>query len=451
MANKLTKEELIIRAVELGKQSTFGLTGVKIELEALFNRRDIPIPYVECERCEGDGHYDHASCNGDGCDGCNFNGYMNCYKCRWQRTDWRNEDFCHQWILRELAKSGSGLAKYDRGTRKYVEQAPLVYSDFMYDISVDSELTATISLENPQNIFLLPKLIEVWNKLGEAIGHGVNVQNAGMHMSLINDPECYYPSRQVADERSRQFSNFEKSMRLLLPALFFLGSTDEHSRSTHFREPQVSEDKFSAIHYYGGALEFRVFETCYDKPEQVLNNFVVMRNCIRFWTNEYRSPQLEKISPNLAFGNDNGETISRFYTTNKHIDILNAGLRKIKPIYLTLKELKAQRNFTVSKNSLNKQLTKKRKEAEISYKEYASRFDWRLEIDKLTHQASLMSHRNYAEASAEIIAEAAQAAERWAEDVKNRDRMTLKQYIKEAVDQYIQEQQGYWTLRAARS
>lgn len=441
----LSRNEEIIRQVKLAKKSQFGVTGVKVELEARFGRANWRFTgTVECANCDG-GNKQHNTCGGNGCDNCDYNGSRPCKNCYFKRENWRDNFWCQQWLLKELHKYG--LSTKRRRTGMYEAKKPLVFAKFYTDPSVDSEFTFTISLDKPENIFLLPKIVEVWKEIGRRIGNPIDVSNAGMHMALLQDKNCYYPVRnETADDRIR-LQNFSKSMSLLMPALFFLGSADSRSRKMYFRRPQVSAEKYSAIHYYGRALEFRVFETCYDNPEQILDNFVVMRNCIRFWSKNYRSPKLEKITRSFKFGNDVGERVDRLYTTTTHLDLLSAGLIKIKPAYKTLKQLKAEREFKVSKRDINKRLNKARKDAELAYAEYSSRFSWRTEAGKVRVKWSVLERMSNPtpEQRESLRRESELEAIRWAEEEES-TKETQESYVQKEVDRYITRNSGDYGL-----
>src|SRR4051812_23907249 len=112
MATK-DKNQVIERAVQVLKDSKYGVTGIKVELEASLNRgrnntrpgnRDLSGRCLHCDegqtrcddcsycdQCDGDGYYyngeddriDCEDCNGSGREGCyNCNdGYVECVRC----------------------------------------------------------------------------------------------------------------------------------------------------------------------------------------------------------------------------------------------------------------------------------------------------------------------------------------------------------------------------------
>jgi hypothetical protein len=348
-----------------------------------------------CENCAGDGRYECGDCEGEGrevcseCDG-DWGGQEGI------ENPFVDEVYCHDWILERLAEHGLA-ERSDEGyrpeqhrepiARQWKPKYPITYSKVYRDGTVDTEWTITLLLDDPKNVLIAPKLIEVWNALGEEInricGTETDVSNAGMHIALLQGNGAVYPAR-TEQKHFKRFENFQKSMILLMPALYFLGSTNEHSRALSYRAPKIScpemgiGEKYSAIHYRSASLEFRVFDTCYETPDAVLDNVVVMANCLKYWRKNYRRNYLDKITTRIAFGKDNGNELKRFYITSEHIDLLNRGLKLIKPSYYTISEVKKQRKFTVTKRQTNNVLAEVKKQAEIEYKEYEKRFSWEL-------------------------------------------------------------------------
>lgn len=507
---KIDKEKVILQAVDALKRSPFGATAVKIELEGRLNRSD-DSGVRECEACEGEGWIDCGVCRGSGgvafnasthsesqrnCDcgdpgcedynrvscrpcegsgrldcpaeGCGGNGYISNSGDR--NRDWTSDTVCQDFILEYLSEFG--LAKRIRNDRdrelannrtgQYGEWTPkgaLRYCYFHYDQSVDNECTMTLMITNREDVLLLPELIKAFNALGEAVGNGVGIRNAGMHLSLLNDPDgTYDEDEEPSDAEIQCFRNFRRSMSLLMPALYFLGASSERTRSLHFREPGANRGKkYSAIHYVGTTLEFRVFDTCYDKPEQVLDNFVVMKNAMRYWNPKYIDPRLDKVvtGGKISFGHDSNDRTDRFYSTVEHVDLLNAGLRKLKPSYLTVRGVKKQRGFKASKAKFAKEEAKIRKQAKVEYEEYADRFDWSLAVQRHIWIANLMETRQRATPADMMLTPRRATLE---SDIKSevdvmvanqrKKKKSLEQYVQEKVDKALNRQKGNFTLSA---
>lgn len=463
----LTKEEEILRQVKLAKRSQFGVTAVKIEMEGVFQRRGTGgRADSDCEKCHGNGTIRHEACSGNGytgqrpdyynpypldntfkaCMGCDLHGSQICPNCFDQLKAWGSVTYCQQWLLRQLHELGLSTKKRD-GT--YVPKGALKFAYFYADPSVDSEFTFTLSLKDPNSIFMLPQIIALWKKLGEEIGNGLSIQNAGMHMALIRTADCVYPSENEPNDNIR-LRNMEKSMRMLMPALFFLGSDTSHSRGMRFRIPRVSTDKYSAVHFGGGALEFRVFETCYDNPERVLDNFVVMRNCLRFWSDKYHDPNLGRIAQSIKFGNDSNQNLSRLYSTTTHLDLLNAGLTKLKPAYCTLKELKEQRGFDINKRKFTQMIKELRKNAAARYSGYRSQQLWSAEVTgkrRALDNLSVRSAPSTEEGRTELITEAERIAADAVEHARNQI-LDETAYVDRQVTEHNNNNGGQYSLTA---
>lgn len=465
----MNKDEILVDMVNKAKLSQFGLTGVKVELEAKFHRDRAPRRRVTCSYCEegryecndcgGSGHYTCSDCDGEGmievdgqetgcncddgydsCDSCDGEGTHLCSRCEGDYVissgdatvpDWNDMKMVHDIVLKRLQPLGlsARLTTEDRLNRVrefghiWKPISPLVYSKVYVDGTVDTEMTFTLLLEDSRTILLLPKIVQAFVKLKEDIGQGIDVGNAGMHMSLLNSEGAIYPVSHTT-EQPAIFANFQKSMTLLLPALFFLASSNEKCRGMAFRTPVVSNNhKYSAIAYRGGGLEFRVFETCYENPEGILDNMVVMLNCLKYWTRTYTRNHLDQVTHEVLFGLDGSDELKRLYVTNEHIELLNRGLKLIKPSYYSIQELKKQRNFTVTKRDFVLRERQAREEAEREYKLYEARIGWEQVMAKNSYIARAIGDRvvyqhtleTIPEMSAQAIAEIEREAE---EDVK---------------------------------
>lgn len=492
-----TKEQQILQAVEQLKKGHFGTTAIKVELEGQLNRResesceycdegdqecgDCYNGYNDCNVCHGSGEVQNQEITGEidcpneecdegqvrcewSCDG----GYTTCGECGgdWEGSDteFNEEVSCYNYMMSRLVDLGLARA-WEEGDdiiydydQEYTPTGALRYANFYNDGSVDSEFTFTLMLDDPQNILLLPKIIEVWNELVQEIGNDISVSGAGMHMALINSKSGTYPS--PSDNRHTiGYGNFQKSMRLLLPALFFLGSVDNQSRSMRYRKPNISSDfdgrgdKYSAISYRHGAVEFRVFETCYENPEQILDNVVVMSKAMKYWRKEFLSSGVEKITPTLTFGNDSGLDINRLYATVEHIDVLNFGLNKLKPSYYTIGELKKQRNFVSNKRQITKIVKERQKQAEVEYEEYEERFKWNLVVRekeyalRFTKQATSIRGTDTLRQMIpdDVVAEAETKAREMIE-VDKKDKQTLDKYVSDKINDFLAQRRGQYQL-----
>lgn len=470
---KLNKHDVVVQAVDLMKKSEFKATAIKLEFEAQLNRGSEDSQY--CNECDGDyeGSY-CGNCDGDGnivcdcdnigcddtteCDTCDGTGRVDaCTSCHegYVYPNGGNFDsvsFCHDWIMEKL--SGLGLAEQANPERtlshgqstNWRPVAPLVYAEFYNDGSVDSELTFTISLKDSENIFLLPKVLEIFKELAAQVDNGFDTSGAGLHMALINSEDCRYPSTDGMNGQRDAYHQYRQSMSLLLPALFFLGSCNENSRALRFRAPRVdSEEKYSAIFWNDSALEFRVFDTCYDSPETLFDNVVVMANTLKYWRKYGAKTPLTTVTRRVAFGKDDSNKLERFYLCNEHIDLLNKGLQILKPSYITVAELKKQRKFKVTKRTINNRFKKAEADARLEYTEYNSRYEWRIVMERSRIIARDAENYAYGGSLVPDMAELEKRANEHAEEVA-KQKLPLAKYVQQKVDMLKNDNVGNYRL-----
>lgn len=498
------QQQSVLEAVKSLKHGQFKATAIKVELEAQLDREDSDnicercdegyitcqecggcYDTVECSYCDGSGtiHNDATDrdedceeCDGSGTGYCDFceDGSVTCPDCdghyeHGSGGDWSEESYCHDYLMEQL--SHLGLAEFrdtnwDAGDfySRWHPTGALKYAMFYNDHSVDSEFTFTLSLEHEEDVLLLPKIIDIWNDFAEKVGNGMRTNGAGMHMALINDPDCLYPTRSTDEQRAR-FYNFRKSMSLLLPALYFLGSPTAVSRGLRYRAPRIHASfdddydwrdniKYSAIYYTNGALEFRVFETCYGQPDHILENLMVMSRAMRYWTSTYKPSGLERITNQVRFGSDEDDTLTRFYKTTTHLDLLNAGLQKLKPGHAQVRQLKQQRNFTLTKRTLEQRAKDMERQIANQYAEYKERFEWGLLVNRqryifeqLERQVSAINRR--VNDSPTTKGELLLLIERKADEYIAQERQTLQDqatFVKERYDQWLHDNNGNYTL-----
>jgi predicted transcriptional regulator len=338
---------------------------------------------------------------------------------------------------------------------KWVPKSPLVFS-MVYSDGGDTEWTFTLLVKDAQKALLLPKFIEAFNALAAAVREAggyneINIDGAGMHMALLNSPNGEYEWSPSSTDADRRFPNFRKSMQLLIPALYFLGASDGHTRSMNPRTPQIDKnDKYSAIYYQGGALEFRVFDTCYNRPEQILDNLVVMCNSLKYWSTEYKRNNLNKVTRQVRFGVDKSgdHSLARLYQTFEHIELLNNGLKLLKPSYLSISELKKQREFTVSKRTVKKVMSELYKNAEVQYQEYERRFGWdevMRENNYIARELEALRNTTSAMPTATAIRKARKLArEKYHAEVNSKQ--TKEDYTKDYIEEKHTKTCGRWTL-----
>lgn len=476
-----------------------GVTAIKVELEAQMNRgssygeeycESCDEGRVTCDDCGGNGHnineLDHSiACPNDECS----DGTVECEECHGNYHTGSGEAYghssvCLDWMLNRIAEN-TGTVRLDAQNEDDGDESNnsvfdpfywVKFARFYNDGSVDSELTLTIKLDDERNILHLPAIATAFRELGETIGEGFDVSGAGLHTALIFSEDCTYPHNDDDYSRSNSSSsrrlekekldNFKRSMTQLLPALYFLATTNENSRALRFRMPTVSVDwnydrqrlnhdaKYSAITYRQGAIEYRIFDTCYDRPEAMLDNIVVIANTMKYMSTEYKSPGIDKKIDRLNFGCDNNDKVDRFYATQTHLETLNMGIARLKPSYYTVREIKRQRKFSRTMRSINKLKQEREKQATVEFKEYEERFKWQLVWQEATVKASQLERyirQNTPESLRGMTEEKLDAAiaEAVETDMKyyRGQYRNAEKYISERITRLESDSQGQYTLQ----
>lgn len=290
-----------------------GFTHLKVELEADLDRGGDYDDEESCYNCDGEGQIMCFNCDGDGCDSCDDEGYITCEDCN--------------------GRSGSSASDTIYNLLSQEAREALVYSLFYNDGSVDSEYTFTIPVEKAHT---LPSFINAFKELAATIGNGINTDRAGMHISVMTAGS--YPD--LPGLNNDKVRNFKVEMAKLMPALFVLASPDHKSRELQFRNPRVSEsDKYSAIKIGRGHIEYRVFETCYQRPEAIFDNLAVIAKSLKF----YGTPKVkQQFFTEFRFP-DHKRHVGRFFQDGKQNRYIDMGLRILKPEHKSVEEIKAER------------------------------------------------------------------------------------------------------------
>lgn len=321
-------------------------TAVKVELEAQLGRPDYDDDEY-CSHCDGEGNVYCPQCEGDEghvdeenqdawieCQHCEGSGRIDCSNCEGEGVmssgeGW-SEDNCEDFIRKTVSDEA---------------REALIYGNFYNDGSVDSEFTFTLPIAKAE---LAVEYIEAFKALADEIGNGMDTRGAGMHIAILNDPNGSYGtygSHNELDEVCTE--NFVSSVQPLLPALYFLGSSTHESRGLYYRRPRISSpwhengEKYCAINGGGGCFEYRLFETCYNKPEAFYDYLIVIANTLKFYS---KTPHDTRM--NLGtLGFKAGEGLTRFYYTENHLKALDKGLKLLRPKYKSLERLKSERGF----------------------------------------------------------------------------------------------------------
>ena len=355
-----------------------GFPFYKGELEADLRRGDSDNVEVDCDNCDGrgyvnttdDGGYDYEN----ECSACDGTGIVEC------EGEEYSETFCHDYLMEKL--SHLGLARYDsdntvrlnkRGVSSHwIPIPPLMYFEFYYDGSVDSEATYTMATEG---LKYSVAITEMFNDLADEIGNGLQIENAGFHIALLTSSD--YPSRVRLPED--KIGNFRTEVTKLLPALFIACTSGDFTRELRFRAPQIStdnidygENKYSAIYTHGDTcLEYRLFETCYQRPEAIYEYFGVILKTLAYYNNPSK-----KVTPvGIAYQVYNDEGLLGFTKTPSQCEVLRKTLNLVRPNGYTLKQITDTRGVDLSPLAVMGRHASTIREKEQAYRDIVQRYE----------------------------------------------------------------------------
>lgn len=376
-----------------------GFSHIKVELEGDLGRDSSD----ECFECDGSGTEACTTCYGDGtienesydesnpfseefveCDDCDGEGSRTCDYCDGDGTresEYYSESAAEDFILDQVSIGARDA---------------LNYGNFYEDGSVDSEFTFTLPIEKVEYV---TEFIDAFQALADEC-KGMDAAGAGMHISVLpNGCNGNYPTRIYMD--SAKLRNFSQQMTRLMPALFFTASATHQSRNLEYRFPRVSSgDKYSAIYTHGGTcLEYRVFETCYERPEAFFEYVQVIAKSLVFYSDvTARVPVLNK-----EFGFSDGYECARFFDTTEALQVLNAQIALLKPRDVTFKKMKRDRGVYDSIKQMRLKEREKARTLREDYKQYKKHWEHEkkkplTEAEKREIDYRMLNGANYDEA-----------------------------------------------------
>jgi hypothetical protein len=339
-----------------------GFPYLKVEFEAQFNRLDASVPY-DCD-C-GEGPEDCSDCA--------------------ERQAWEQRRTLAPAVLDLDFSDDRVVTRWLHNQLSPTIRRQIAFSLFYNDGSVDSELTITIPTLKAESFV---RVCEVFGSLQHAIGNGIDTRGAGMHIAVLQAKDY----REQPGLDSARLNNFTRQVTKLLPALYFLASPDRFSRDLSYRQPSIASEKYSAISTRGGRVfEFRVFETCYNKPEHLLDNFEVIANCLEF----YADPgKVANIDYRGSYGlKPQGQNVNRFFDTAQKLLVMEEGLKYLKPKDKPISQLKRERGNRVTRREITEELKNPNAKVEKEWQELKERWEhihaprFREMVDKLLRES----------------------------------------------------------------
>ena len=372
--------------VEAIKDAGFGY--VKVELEAQLRRpydsdegeyescSECNDGYIDCEECDGEGYQEVELTRPDGstselteevtCDDCYGDGHHDCSECdgsgevyvESEGGDFGSVEYCEDFIMEQLSQEAKDA---------------LIYKRFYNDGSVDSEFTFTISVDK---VKVLPEIIDSFNKLAEAVGNGMDVDGAGMHVAVLpHESNGRYPVPSSFDMPADKLQNFTTEVTKLLPALFIAATSGNFTRGLNYRNPKIERDKYSAIHIVGGrCLEYRLFETCYQRPEAIFEYLQTIARTLEY----YKDPTKKVATQGKEFVFYDREGIKGFTSTPDQVRILKKQMKMVIGKNVTIKSFLKAREIDLSVQARSKDFGKKLARTRKLYKEAVADYEHRV-------------------------------------------------------------------------
>lgn len=374
--------------VQAIKDAGFGY--VKVELEAQLGRpyENDEGDYVTCGECDGEGHNHCQTCDGEGyneleltrpdgstsdvteevtCDDCYGDGHTDCSECEGSgevyqeygsEGEFGSVQVCEDFILDNISAEA---------------KEALIYGRFYNDGSVDSEYTLTIPVEK---VNVLPEFINSFNKLAEAVGNGMDVDGAGMHIAVLpTESNGRYPVPRTVELNPEGLQNFTTEVTKLLPALFIAAASGNFTRALNYRNPKIERDKYSAIHVVNGrCLEYRLFETCYQRPEAVFEFLETISRTLEY----YKDPSKKVEVQGKEFAFYDREGLKGFTSTPDQVRIIKKQLKMVIGKGVTLKSFAQARELDLSVQTRSKDYSKKLSRTRKMYKEALADFQHRV-------------------------------------------------------------------------
>ena len=161
----------------------------------------------------------------------------------------------------------------------------------------------------------------------------------------------------------------------MLPALFIAATSGNFTRALNYRNPKIERDKYSAIHVVSGrCLEYRLFETCYQRPEAVFEFLETISRTLEY----YKDPSKKVEVQGKEFVFYDREGLRGFTSTPDQVRIIKKQLKMVIGKNVTLKSFAQARELDLSVQTRNKDFAKRLSRTRKMYKEALADFQHRV-------------------------------------------------------------------------
>jgi hypothetical protein len=351
-----------------------GFTHFKVELEAQLNRGDSDgeVSYEDCAECDGRGYLHLFTAAGvevdetTECTDCYGEGSVEI-----EVDDFSVPETCQAYI------------------KDHISQEAREAINFMYfynDGSVDSEITYTLPIDNPQYAL---EVIEAFKSLADEIGNGIDVEGAGMHVSVLTSSD--YPS--YSRLPSANINNFKREVAKLLPALYVAATSGDFTRGIGYRDAMITSDtKYSAIYTHGDTcLEYRLFETCYQRPEALYEYLGVIARTLEYYVDPskrvtYTSKNEEKSALGTEFPIYGQAGLKGFTELPEQVEVIKKQFKHVQPAGVTMKQFMEQRKINLSLTKARKNLAQRSTKIKTAYQEHKKAYEFNRNITLTPYQ-----------------------------------------------------------------
>lgn len=249
--------------------------------------------------------------------------------------DYEDDDYCENEIRSFLS-------------RETVEA--LNYTLFYSDGSVDSELTFTLPIHEAWRSV---EIMGAFAHLANDNGYGIRTERAGLHITLMT--ESGYPTNHALN--AAKLANFTTQVTKLLPALYAAASHDGMTRGFQYRTPQISPTKrsvYPAICTHNGTcLEYRLFDTCYDRPEALLEKIQIIAATVEYFSTKKVSLTARNfVLDRVTADNAAKEPFRRTIKDKANLRALKETVALIKPRGVSLRAFLASRNLNLTEKEV---------------------------------------------------------------------------------------------------
>lgn len=260
----------------------------------------------------------------------------------------------------------------------------IIFERFYNDGSVDSELTITFKTEDAHHV---TKWMDGFTAMAKAMNGHLDTANAGLHIAVLT--ESVYPCNKGKLDIDK-VQNFAREVSKLLPALLFVSSHNYRTRGLGYRKPQISNDKYSAIAIHKGVFEYRLFDTCYDKPDAIYDKIGIIAQTLKFYSKRKNAAKLDHNIPVR-----NGGVYAQMFQSPAILEALESSLKYVKPSYKTITQLKKERGLIIDAAKLRRNQLKEAAQDDLRLASALAQWEKRAKLELRSFQVEIKDMKGW--------------------------------------------------------